>query len=79
MSEEEVSGILGEFNDTAEIEGLSPGTEPFARRVRQLKVLKCREFRNVFTCSECIAYDECELIKQVLRDHRGTPGAGGPR
>ena len=70
--EEKPSGILEEFSDLAETEGLAPGTEPFNRRVRQLKVLKCREFRGLFTCSDCIAYDECSLIKQVMRDHRGT-------
>ena len=71
MPEKDTNTVLDALDEMAELEGLAPGSDPFDHRVRQLKVLKCREFRGLFTCSECVAFDECSLIKQVMRDHRG--------
>ena len=63
--------IIEQLEDQAKIEGFEEGTNPFDRRIRQLKVIKCREMRGHTTCRECQAFDYCELTKQVMRDHRG--------
>ena len=49
-------------------EGHEPGTPAFDRRVRARKVVLCQELHRVSTCTRCIAYDGCELIKAHLRD-----------
>lgn len=72
MTETKTSAIIEEIEETVEAEGAAPGTPQFEKRIRQLKVQKCREFRGMFACSDCMAYDDCELIKQVMRDYRGT-------
>lgn len=69
--DEDDLSIVGLLKAKTEMEGHKPGTEEFDRRLRQLKVVRCREFRGLFGCSDCIAYDNCELAKQVLRDHYG--------
>ena len=53
------------------MEGYAEGSPVFERRVRQLQVTKCRELRGFSTCSECNAFDYCELAKRVMREHRG--------
>lgn len=63
--------IVEQLKKLAEIEGYKPETEAFDRRLRQLKVIKCREMRGHATCRECPAFDHCELTKQVMREHRG--------
>lgn len=69
MAEE--NGILVELGRRAEDEGLKEGTEGYERRLRQLKVEKCREMKGEHTCTECPTFDFCDLAKHVLRDHRG--------
>ena len=65
------NGVLQELTDLVVSEGLKEGTPEYDRRLRQVKVEKCREMRGHFTCSECEVYDFCDIAKQVLRDHRG--------
>ena len=62
---------LSEIAEQAKDEGIEPGSPDFDKRIRQLKVIKCREMRGLYSCSECEAFDYCELVKQVLRDNRG--------
>ena len=69
MSEE--SPILTQLKRLAEMEGFVEETPGFDRRVRQLQVIKCRELKGVFTCTECEVYEFCELTKKVLRDRKG--------
>ncbi len=68
---DESEGILARLGYRVEAEGLKPGTEDYERRLRQVKVEKCREMRIQHVCSECAVFDFCELAKHVLRDHRG--------
>lgn len=69
--EEEDTSVLGRLREDAKIEGYVAGTEAFERRVRQLQVTKCREYKGVFNCTECKFFDYCELIKVVMREQRG--------
>lgn len=62
---------LDKIHMIAEMEGYEEGSETFERRVRQLKVVQCREIRGHGSCTECEVFDYCELAKQVLREHRG--------
>jgi hypothetical protein len=68
--------VIGQLRKLAELEGFEDGTEVFDRRIRQLKVIKCRELKGVSTCGECPVFDFCELAKQVLREHRGFKDEG---
>ncbi len=69
MGEQE--GILEQLGYRVESEGLKRDTPEFERRLRQVKVEKCREMRVQHTCSDCPVFDFCDLAKQVLREHRG--------
>ena len=69
MSEE--STIITELKQLAEMEGFVQETPGFDRRLRQLQVIKCRELKGVFTCTECEVFEFCELTKRVMRDRRG--------
>jgi len=71
MADDDDNSILGGLKKMAELEGYREGTPGNERRVRQLKVIKCRELRGVSFCSECKYYDDCELIKQVMREQQG--------
>jgi hypothetical protein len=64
-------GLLVQLGRNVEAEGLKKGTEDYDRRLRQVKVEKCREMKGQHTCSECPTFDFCDLAKQVLREHRG--------
>lgn len=64
-------GILANLKRVAEMEGFEEGTEVFEKRLRQLKVVKCREIRGMSTCNECDVFDYCDLAKKVMREHRG--------
>ena len=68
---EEKNDTLLQLGYRVEAEGLKEGTPAYDRRLRQVKVEKCREMRGHFTCSECEVFDFCDIAKQVLRDHRG--------
>lgn len=70
MSDEDNS-IIGNLKKLAVLEGYKEGTQPFVKRVRQLQVIQCRERRGVSFCSECNYYDQCELIKRVMREQAG--------
>lgn len=69
MSED--NAIIAQLKRLAEMEGFVEETPGFDRRVRQLQVIKCRELKGVFTCSECQVFEFCELAKRVMRDRRG--------
>jgi len=71
MTVKEDKTIIGQLKKLAVLEGYEEETEAFGKRVRQLQVVKCREFRGVFNCTECKVFDYCELAKRVLREHRG--------
>ena len=60
--------ILAEMESSLEFEGYQRGTEVFAKKLRERKVEKCRELKRMAVCSECPVYDECNLLKQHLRD-----------
>ena len=62
----------------AEASGEKPGTPGFDRKVRALKVEKCRELQPVRFCSECPAFMDCELLKEHLRDQT-SGGANGQK
>ena len=71
MEDDEDTSVLGQIISSTKQEGYTPGTPEFERRLRQLKVSKCREMRGHTTCQECPANDVCELYIQVKRDHYG--------
>lgn len=71
MPDPQKKGLVAALKMAAEMEGFEEGTEIFEKRVRQLKVIKCREIRGKSTCTECDVFDFCELAKQVMREHRG--------
>jgi hypothetical protein len=62
---------VDQLREIAEMEGYEEGTEKFERRLRQLKVVECRDIRGESSCTACKTFDYCELAKQVLREHRG--------
>ena len=67
--EEEDFSIIGQLKAAAKHEGFRPDTPEFDRRMEQMKVTKCREMKGISTCSDCPAYESCEIIKKVLRDN----------
>ena len=71
MEDDEDKTVLGQLRAIAVTEGFEKGSERFAKRMGQLQVVKCREMRGHHSCTECKVYDYCELVKQVMRDHRG--------
>lgn len=71
MTDEEDKTIIGQLKKLAVLEGYAEETDGFDKRLRQLKVVKCRELRGASNCSECKTFDYCELAKQVMREHRG--------
>jgi len=71
MADDEDNSIIGGIKKMAELEGYAPGTDKFDKRCRQLQVIKCRELRGVSFCSECKYYDDCTLIKRVMREQSG--------
>lgn len=77
MDDEERKPVLDEIKEQVLAEGLKPDNPSFQRRFRQLQVVTCRDLHGVVTCTDCVGFDYCELIKQVMRDFRGveTPDA----
>jgi len=49
-------------------EGFEHGTPEYAYRLLQLRVQTCRELRHLDACSSCVAYDECEYVKNYYRE-----------
>lgn len=70
MSDDD-SPRLKAIKEEALDEGHTADTPAFERRVRQLQVIKCRTMRGHYSCQECPAFDDCELVKRVLRDKKG--------
>jgi hypothetical protein len=64
------SKIIESIEQEIEMEGHAPGTPAFEHRVDQMKVIKCREYRGHFVCTDCDYFDHCELIKKVMRYSR---------
>jgi hypothetical protein len=62
--------VVEELENSLEFEGFIKGTEVFNRKMRERKVERCRELKRMAVCSECPVYDECDLLKQHLRDLR---------
>lgn len=60
--------IVEELEASLEFEGYTKGTAVFDRKLRERKVERCRELKRMAVCSECPVYDECDLLKQHLRD-----------
>lgn len=71
MSEIGDDSIIGQLKLQIELEGYKENTPAWERRLDQVKVIRCREIRGHFICSECPHYDHCELVKKVMRAHRG--------
>lgn len=69
--EEEDFSIIGQLRAGAQTEGHAPGTPEYERRLDQMRVQKCREMRGHPVCSDCDAYDFCELVKRVMRANQG--------
>lgn len=69
--DEEDSSALGQCSAQVRSEGFRPGSNAFNLRLNQVKVQRCREMRGQTMCSDCSYYDDCELIKAVMRDNRG--------
>jgi hypothetical protein len=65
------SSIIELIKESVQAEGHTPGTPAFEHRVDQMKVVRCREMRGNFACSLCDYYDNCELIKRVMRYSKG--------
>lgn len=71
MASDDDNSIVGGLKRLAVLEGYEEGSEQFDRRVRQLKVIKCREMKGVNSCHECKFFDYCDLVKLVMRERRG--------
>lgn len=69
--DDEDNSVIGNLKKLAALEGYKDGTDPFDKRVRQLQVIKCREIRGVPFCTECSYFDNCDLIKRVMREQKG--------
>ena len=64
--------VMDDLRLVAEKEGYVQGTVQFERRLRQLKVITCRDMRGLSTCSSCSYYVECKLIQEVARDKNAS-------
>lgn len=65
-----MSRYLDDLKDQLLANGYDEGTDAYDREYRRLKVIKCRELRDLPYCSKCVIYMDCELVKQYLRDVR---------
>lgn len=65
-----VRSRIDDLKDELEAAGYRPGTGPFEAELRKRRVELCMYDKNVASCSECPAFDSCELIKSHLRDLR---------
>jgi hypothetical protein len=63
-----LSRILDELRDEVELEGYEPGTPEFERIFLARRVKKCQEFQLVEHCTQCKAFDYCELAKQHMKN-----------
>lgn len=63
-----MSRYLDELHDQLLANGYDEGSQAYEREFRRLKVIKCRELRDLPYCSKCVIYMDCELIKAHLRD-----------
>ena len=71
-----MSKFLEELRDQLLAQGYDEGTPRYEREYRRMKVLKCRDMRDLPYCSKCVIYMDCELIKAHLRDVRLGDGNG---
>lgn len=62
------SRVLEELRETLEFEGYVPGTEEFEVRLRERQVWRCRELKGMAGCSNCPAFDWCEIVRAHYRD-----------
>jgi hypothetical protein len=73
-----VSKVLRTLNDDTEDLGHQPGTPEFDKALCALKVHRCKEMHSVHECSECPAFEHCDLVREYLLDlkfpNRRNPG-----
>ncbi len=63
-----MADLLEELEYTVECEGFVLGTPAFDKRLREMKVERCREMKRFAVCSECPVYDECGIRRAALKD-----------
>jgi hypothetical protein len=61
-----------EMREIAVTEGYEEGSDAIERRIRQLKVSRCREIKGIGSCHDCLYFDYCDLVKIVMREKRET-------
>lgn len=60
--------IIQQIHYELEISGLKPGTDEFMQAERKERVRRCKELKNLSTCWDCPAFDNCTTIKGHLCD-----------
>lgn len=75
-------GTLQKLEIEVEMAGHVPGTQKYEVVLTARKVEKCMEMHDVLSCEECVAFEDCELLRLYLRDLRfglrkDEPVAGG--
>ena len=56
-------GIIDEIKEMVESEGLEQGTPEYEKRFLIVRVDRCKQLHGVNECSECVAYEECPLVR----------------
>jgi hypothetical protein len=56
--------VLTKIKMQVEDEGVPLNSPQFDYRVLELRVERCKEFQSVASCSDCKAYDYCEITKE---------------
>ena len=62
-----MSATLQVIEYELELAGYRPGTPRYEKALLDRKVECCKQLQSVGVCSECRAYDSCELVKKFLR------------
>jgi hypothetical protein len=58
---------LQKLREQAEDEGYEPGTPKYEYRYLELRVERCRELQEVTLCTDCRAFDACQIGKDYAR------------
>lgn len=62
--------ILRALHDDIEDQGLKPGTPEYERALVAHKVTRCKEMHGVGSCSDCKAFEHCDLVHEFMMDQR---------
>ena len=65
--------VLTKLREQAEDEGYEPGTPRYEYRYLELRVERCREMQDVTLCTDCKAFDACQISKDYAQKKAFAP------